>query len=98
MDLLSAITNLANFLSLQHPDRQDFLSVDSDMMNAVDIIELRIDMFGLTEPGHVKDVFKEVRSRYNKPIIATVRDVREGGEKEIPDRFDIYRVLSRWRT
>ena len=70
---------------------RDFLSVDSDMMNAVDIIELRVDMFGLTEPGHVKDVFKEVRNKYNKPIIATVRDVREGGEKEIPDRFNIYR-------
>jgi 3-dehydroquinate dehydratase-1 len=70
---------------------RDFLSVDSDMMNAVDIIELRVDMFGLTEPEHVKDVFKDVRSRYNKPIIATVRDVREGGEKEVPDRLDIYR-------
>lgn len=72
---------------------RDFLSVDDDTMNAVDIIELRVDMFGLVEPGHVKDVFKEVRSKYNKPIIATVRDTREGGEREVPDRLDIYRSI-----
>lgn len=72
---------------------RDYQSASDDAMNAVDIIELRVDMFTSTEPGHVKDVFKEVRSRYNKPIIATVRDVREGGEKTIPDRLDLYRGI-----
>jgi 3-dehydroquinate dehydratase-1 len=72
---------------------RDYLSADEDAMNAVDIIELRVDMFGLTEPGHVKNIFKEVRSRYNKPVIATVRDVREGGEREIADRLDVYRGI-----
>ncbi|HTZ17476.1 MAG TPA: type I 3-dehydroquinate dehydratase [Dissulfurispiraceae bacterium] len=71
-------------------DRDD-LPIVSDEMNAVDIIELRVDMFGNAEPGHVKNVFKEIRTKYNKPILATVRDVREGGEKEIPDRLDLYR-------
>jgi len=96
---LSAITKLGEFPLIAGilTDR-DFLSVDSDMMNAVDIIELRIDMFGLTEPGHVKDVFKEVRSRYNKPIIATVRDVREAEKKRFLTVSISTAVLSRWRT
>ncbi len=72
---------------------RDNPAVDSDEMNAVDIIELRVDMFSSAEPGHVKDVFKEVRSRYNKPLLATVRDTREGGEKDIADRLDIYRGI-----
>jgi 3-dehydroquinate dehydratase-1 len=72
---------------------RDYPAADSDELNAVDIIELRVDMFGSAEPDHVKDVFKEVRSRYNKPILATVRDVREGGEREIPGRLDVYRGI-----
>jgi 3-dehydroquinate dehydratase I len=72
---------------------RDYPSVGSDEVNAVDIIELRVDMFSSAEPGHVKDVFKEIRTRYNKPVLATVRDVREGGEKEIPDRLDVYRGI-----
>ena len=72
---------------------RDHPPADSDELNAVDIIELRVDMFGSTEPDHVKDVFKEVRSLYNKPVLATVRHVREGGEKEIPRRLDVYRGI-----
>ncbi|HMK55816.1 MAG TPA: type I 3-dehydroquinate dehydratase, partial [Dissulfurispiraceae bacterium] len=72
---------------------RDYQSVDSDIMNAVDVIELRVDMFDRLESGHIKDVFKGVRSRFNKPIIATVRDPREGGEKEVPDRLEIYRGI-----
>ncbi|MGO9377873.1 MAG: type I 3-dehydroquinate dehydratase [Dissulfurispiraceae bacterium] len=72
---------------------RDYLSADDEAMNAVDIIELRVDMFGLIELGHIKNVFKEVRGRFNKPIIATVRDVLEGGEREIPERLNIYRSI-----
>ena len=72
---------------------RDNLPIDSDEMNAVDVIELRVDMFGSTESSHVKNVFKDVRARYNKPILATVREVREGGDKDIADRMDIYRGI-----
>ncbi|HMK61241.1 MAG TPA: type I 3-dehydroquinate dehydratase [Dissulfurispiraceae bacterium] len=72
---------------------RDYLAVDSDVMDSVDIVELRVDMFDSIETGHVKNVFREVRARYNKPIIATVRDVREGGAKEIRDRAGLYRIV-----
>jgi 3-dehydroquinate dehydratase-1 len=72
---------------------RDYQSAADDAMNAVDIIELRVDMFNSIESGHVKEVFKQVRSRYNKPVIATVRDVSEGGEKKVTDRFDLYRGI-----
>jgi 3-dehydroquinate dehydratase-1 len=72
---------------------RDSPAADSDELNAVDIIELRVDMFGSVDPDHVKNVFKDVRSRYNKPILATVRDVREGGEREVPGRLDVYRGI-----
>lgn len=72
---------------------RDYSSVDNSDMYPIDIIELRVDMFASADPGHVKNVFKEVRERFNKPVIATVRDVREGGEKDIPDRLDLYRSI-----
>ncbi len=72
---------------------RDYQSADDDSMNAVDIIELRVDMFTSVESSHVKDVFKVVRSRYNKPVIATVRDLSEGGEKAVQDRLELYRGI-----
>lgn len=73
-------------------DRDD-LHAEKDILNAVDIIELRVDMFSSVDSGHVKNVFKEVRELFNKPIIATIRDVSEGGEKEVPNRLDLYRGI-----
>jgi 3-dehydroquinate dehydratase-1 len=72
---------------------RDNLPAGSDELNAVDIIELRVDMFSSVEPEHVKEVFKDVRHRYNKPILATVRDMSEGGEREVPGRLDLYRGI-----
>jgi 3-dehydroquinate dehydratase-1 len=62
-------------------------------MSAVDLIELRVDMFASIATQHVKNIFKETREIYNKPVIATVRDVNEGGEKDVQNRLDIYRGL-----
>jgi 3-dehydroquinate dehydratase I len=72
---------------------RDFRNVDLEILNAVDIIELRVDMFAVIDPVHVKNVFREVRELFNKPIIATIRDVNEGGEKAIPARLDLYRSI-----
>lgn len=72
---------------------RDYQNADKDTMNAVDIIELRVDMFASISAHHVKNIFKETRDIYNKPIIATLRDVNEGGEKEVQNRLDIYRSI-----
>lgn len=71
---------------------------DSDVSSLpdvpADIIELRIDMFQALSSGHVEEVFRTAREKFGKPIIATVRDLREGGEKEVPDRTGLYRIVA----
>lgn len=69
---------------------RDVTHLPSDVIDAVDIIELRVDMFESTDTAHVVEVFRTVRDALGKPIIATVRDVREGGVKVIDDRRRLY--------
>jgi 3-dehydroquinate dehydratase I len=73
---------------------KDYQLVDNDILNTVDLIELRVDMFSSFDHAHVKNVFKEARESLNKPIIATVRDIKEGGEKEVPNRLEMYRLIT----
>ena len=72
---------------------RDYLKTEKDVMAAVDLIELRVDMFSSVDSAHVKNIFKKVRDIFNKPIIATIRDVREGGEKAVANRLDLYRGI-----
>jgi 3-dehydroquinate dehydratase-1 len=72
---------------------RDYLHVEKDVINAVDLIELRVDMFASVDSANVKHVFKRVRELFNKPIIATIRDVSEGGETVVPARLDLYRGI-----
>jgi len=72
---------------------RDYQLVDNDILNTIDIIELRVDMFSDLDPAHVKNVFKELRDNFSKPIIATVRDIKEGGEKEVPNRLEMYKGI-----
>jgi 3-dehydroquinate dehydratase-1 len=71
---------------------------DSDVFSLsevpADILELRIDMFEDLSAAHLLDTFRTCRERFGKPVIATVRDLREGGEKEVPDRTGIYRAVA----
>ncbi|MBZ0158324.1 MAG: type I 3-dehydroquinate dehydratase [Alphaproteobacteria bacterium] len=71
----------------------DVLTVSPDLLHTADILELRVDMFDILTPEHVEEVFRTVRGRVNKPVIATIRDVAEGGQKEIPDRALLYRSV-----
>jgi 3-dehydroquinate dehydratase I len=72
---------------------RDYMHVEKELLNAVDILELRVDMFATTAPANVKNTFIKVRELFNKPVIATVRDRNEGGEKAVPNRLDIYRTI-----
>lgn len=71
----------------------DIPTINSDYLNAADLLELRVDMFENISPLHIEAVFKTVRDRLKKPIIATIRDVKEGGKQEIKDRLSVYRVV-----
>lgn len=71
----------------------DVFTLNKDMLNPADFIELRIDMFSDVSVGHVVNIFKALKDKTKKPIIATARDVKEGGEKEITDRLAIYKAV-----
>lgn len=62
-----------------------FLS--DETIEQIDIFELRIDMFREHALRYIEGVFNSVKTRFDKPIIATVRDVEEGGYKRIDNSY-----------
>lgn len=81
------------FIACALNDR-DVLSLNANLLDPADIIELRIDMFENIDERHVFGIFKSAREKFRKPIIATIRDIREGGSKEIKDRIGIYKLVT----
>ncbi|NOX20474.1 MAG: type I 3-dehydroquinate dehydratase [Nitrospirae bacterium] len=73
----------------------DIPLLKDDQLKSIDLIELRIDLFEDLSLDHIKGVFKKAEG-FNKPLIATVRDVKEGGAKEIADsdRLNIYEAIA----
>lgn len=74
-------------------DTDDLNVVKANFINAFDVIELRVDMFNDLSLDHVKETFIKVREALGKPIIGTVRDMREGGQKEVRDRLIFYETI-----
>lgn len=72
----------------------DVLTLEGNTLCTGDLIELRVDMFENTSIEYIIKVFKTAKEKIKKPIIATVRDVREGGHKEISDRLIIYKTIA----
>ncbi|MCI0469046.1 MAG: type I 3-dehydroquinate dehydratase [Nitrospirae bacterium] len=72
---------------------RDIVNLTAQSLAEADVLELRVDMFSDISLPHVIDIFKSARKRFGKPIIATVRDINEGGEREIPDRLNIYKAI-----
>lgn len=72
---------------------RDVQELDAAAAAPADIIELRVDMFDRTAPEYLADIFSRCREKFGKPLIVTVRDVREGGKKEFAERKGLYRLL-----
>lgn len=72
----------------------DVSSAAPDMLAEVDVIELRVDMFSSLDPRHIAGTFTKARDRFGKPLLATVRHVREGGQQKVEDRLSIYRLAA----
>lgn len=70
----------------------DVYALNSNALNAVDLIELRIDMFQDISMHHVIQTLKAAKDKFNMPLISTVRDIKEGGQREIPQRFELYKA------
>ncbi len=71
----------------------DVLTAKKDSLNSADLIELRVDMFEDISLCHIENIFRSAKENFKKPVIATVRDIKEGGQKKINDKISIYREI-----
>ncbi len=62
-------------------------------MAYADVIELRVDLFENNDLQHIKDTFQKARSLFGKPLLGTVRDPSEGGNRSFPDRPVVYELI-----
>ncbi|MGO9613651.1 MAG: type I 3-dehydroquinate dehydratase [Dissulfurispiraceae bacterium] len=72
---------------------KDVSTLDGNSLDAVDVIELRVDMFDVLSPDHVDSIFTTTRHRFRKPLIGTIRDISEGGQQKIDDRLSLYKTI-----
>ena len=72
---------------------RDVLSLGAGDVEGADLLELRVDMFDNVDAGHVTSVFRSAAEKFRKPLLATVRAVEEGGQKDIPARLSLYSAV-----
>lgn len=75
----------------------DVINIEKSMLIPtdlpMDLIELRVDMFNNISTAHIINIFQKARDKFGKPVIATVRDIKEGGQKKINDRLITYKAI-----
>ncbi len=90
---------IGNIVAGSHPliavpltDKEIFADIDA---SDADIIELRIDMFENIDTDYVKKIVVQVKEKFNKPIIATVRLESEGGRLHIDaeKRVELFKAI-----
>ncbi len=71
------------------------LNFPVDVMEKIDILEVRVDMLPVHNTADIIQIVRSVKQRYGKPIIATVRSKAEGGLRQIDDdqRYDIFKEI-----
>ncbi len=74
---------------------KDILTLNKEDLRAVDLIELRVDMFDELSMNHIVEIFRKTIDSFKKPIIGTVRDISEGGARLIEEkqRIEIYKGI-----
>ncbi len=73
---------------------EDVQKLTTEVIQAIDLIELRIDLFSDTSTEYVKEIFKKAKG-FKLPLIATYRAKAEGGHRDADDseRLNVYREL-----
>jgi len=73
----------------------DILTLSSETVECIDILELRIDMFKNHSPQYIEQRFNSIKTRFDKPIIATIRSIEEGGYLKINDtrRYELFEFV-----
>ncbi|MFN3739860.1 MAG: type I 3-dehydroquinate dehydratase [Thermodesulfovibrionales bacterium] len=69
-------------------------ALQKGLVESADILELRIDMFNLTEEENIEEIINRARA-FDKPLIATIRSEKEGGKRFIDDntRYRIFKSI-----
>lgn len=73
---------------------EDILSLECKHLAPADIIELRIDLFDNTSLPYICSIVKTARYKFSMPILATIRDTKEGGSKQFFSRLTVYRAIA----
>ena len=71
------------------------LNFPVDVIEKIDILEVRVDMLPVQNTSDVIRIVRSIKHKYGKPIIATVRSKDEGGLRQIDDdqRYDIFKEI-----
>ncbi|MBI5417105.1 lipid-A-disaccharide synthase [Candidatus Poribacteria bacterium] len=74
---------------------KNILTLNKDTIKNIDILELRVDMFKEISTDYITQQFNLTKTHFDKPIIATIRDVSEGGCQEITDerKCELYKLI-----
>lgn len=74
---------------------KDIKSIKAGDVGAIDIIELRVDMFSKLSCNFVSGTFKKMQKKLSKPILGTIRMKSEGGKVFIKDtqRYDLFKAI-----
>jgi 3-dehydroquinate dehydratase type I len=72
----------------------DIDRLGDDFIKNADIAELRVDMFDDISAAHVTEIARVFKNRFSKPLLITARDIKEGGQREIADRVELYRAAA----
>lgn len=72
----------------------EIAALEQKLVESADILELRIDMFDITEEENIEEIIRRARS-FDKPLIATIRSEKEGGKSFIDDdtRFRLFKKI-----
>ncbi len=65
-------------------------------LKVIDLIELRVDMFKALSEDYVKGVFHQVKKRFSKPVLCTIRLKTEGGVRSIDEnkRYALFEAIA----
>ncbi|MGB9734947.1 MAG: type I 3-dehydroquinate dehydratase [bacterium] len=75
---------------------EDIKLVKRQELKFVGLIELRVDTFKDVSPSYVEGVFKHVKKRFKKPLLGTVRDIKEGGKRLLSEnqRLELFKTIA----
>ena len=76
----------------------DVIGENKEIISFADIIELRVDLFVTLQEDYLKNTFEKAVFLFNKPIIGTIRDPSEGGNRHIEDRLSYYLLIENYIT